>query len=58
MRRARSEGDTKHITLDRNSYYKLLELKGRLKAATWAELVDKLVSMTEEYERRRYKPVY
>jgi len=58
MRRARSEGDTKHITLDRNSYYKLLELKGRLKAATWAELVDKLASMTEEYERRRYKPVY
>jgi len=58
MRRARSEGDTKHITLDRNSYYKLLELKGRLKAATWAELVNKLVAMTEEYERRRYKPVY
>jgi len=58
MRRARGEGDTIHITLDRDTYYKLVELKGRLKAATWAELADKLVNMVEEYERKRYKPVY
>jgi len=58
MRRARGEGDTIHITLDRDSYYKLLELKGRLKAATWAELADKLVNMVENCERKPYKPFY
>lgn len=58
MRRAKSEGDTKHITLDRESYYKLLELRGRLKAATWADLVKKLVNMVDEYERKKYKPVF
>lgn len=58
MIKAVAEGDTKHITLDTETYYKLVTLKGQLKASTWSDLVDKIVKRLEESEARKYNPVY
>lgn len=58
MKTARVEGDTKHITLDNDTYYKLVTLKGELKATTWSDLVDKIVKRLKESEKKKYPDVY
>ena len=58
MRVAKIEGDRKNISLKRDSYYTLVELKGRLKAATWGDLIEKVKNKLDECEKRRYKPLY
>ncbi len=40
----------KSITLRENRYWKLMELKAKLKARTWDELVDKLYDLVMEHE--------
>jgi len=40
----------KSITFREDKYWKLLELKARLKAKTWDELVDKLYDLVVKHE--------
>jgi len=40
----------KSITFREDKYWKLLELKARLKARTWDELVDKLYDLVVSHE--------
>jgi len=40
----------KSITLREDKYWKLLELKARLKARTWDEFVDKLYNLVMRHE--------
>jgi len=40
----------KSITFREDRYWKLLELKARLKARTWDELVDKLYDLVMRHE--------
>ena len=38
------------IVLDENLYFKLVELKGKMKAETWEDLLEKFVKLVEENE--------
>ncbi len=40
----------KSITFREDRYWKLLELKAKLKARTWDDLVDKLYDLVMRYE--------
>lgn len=40
----------KQISLHEDRFWKLLEIKARLKARTWDELVDKLYDLVMKYE--------
>lgn len=42
-------GEKVTVTLEEDSYYTLLELKGKLKAKTYKELIEKLEKITDEY---------
>jgi exonuclease VII large subunit len=55
---AKIKGDVKKITLKRETYFKLLDIKAKLQADTWAETVDKIDELIEKHERRRYREVF
>ena len=57
MKKARIESERKNITLKRDTYYTLVELKGQLKAETWEDLVKKIkdkLDMCKEREKLIY----
>ena len=49
--------DTTKITLDTETYFKLVALKARLKAKTWKELVEKFEHRIDDCEKK-YPAVY
>jgi len=40
-----------HVWVDEETFFKLVELKGRLKSRTWREFFRKIVGRFEESER-------
>lgn len=46
----------KDMKLDVDTYYMLVELKGKLHANTWRELFWKLKEIEKEYDKRKYPP--
>lgn len=54
----RGGSDTKHITLDNETYYKLITLRGQLKASSWKDLVVKIEKRLEECDKKKYDAVY
>jgi len=40
-----------HIKVDDDVYFKLIELKGKLKARDWAELIEKVLKVVDTKDR-------
>lgn len=50
--------DTTKITLDTETYFKLVALKVRLKTKTWKETIAKNERILDECEKKKYEPVF
>jgi len=55
MKPARVKSNRKSITISRESYFKLLELKAIMGADTWDEMIDKLWGVVSK--KRYYQPL-
>lgn len=47
---------TKNITLKAKDYHKLVEIKGKLEATTWSDLITKLDEVVADYLKRQMPP--